>query len=375
MKKLYITILLIILFINNGYALPHEPGIPQKCISTLAGVKYPKLVRSIPNDYSIKVFYETFGNARDLIRSEFKAGRKAVGVNGLWEDNHTFGDSHIPKIKAIGKELQAILNDFPDREIKFRPFTEHQIAKPGKYLDIAQTACPSCIIVNSNWRGGWTENPKYENEVHGDKSYPKELLAKGIKYNFDYDGTSTHDSDRKTVGEKHANSEEFCDWTFDLNLKMSEKDATKRPDRVHRPNQKLIRSLMFYTQGAKGTHNALPDGWIFKHCAERHTPYNPKNVKKEESDPRACTPVMISPANGKQIVCKMSNGRKLFSMTNKGLYTDKKRFVYRPISFQDWGYEYAKKALKDTNSPLCDIVLDGKSKGKVNPGWRDESYR
>lgn len=370
MKKIF-ALLLIALFASNVYALPHEPGKPVKCISTLAGVKYPDLVRSIPNDYTIKVFYETFGNAKQLIINELKAGRVGVGVNGLWEDNHTFGDQHIPKIKAIGKELEAIKKQFPDREIKYRPFTEHKIKNPDKYLDIAQAACPSCIIVNSNYAGGWTKNPKYENEVHGKHSYPKELQGK-IKVNFDYDGTSSHDTNRKKMAEDRAYAEEFCDWVYDLNLKYSEKDTTKRPDRIHRPTAKVIKSLMFYHEGPKGTHDNLPSGYIFKHCAERHKAWNGQG---KDPEPRACTPVIIAPDNGKQFICKMTNGKKLFTLTNGGLYQDKKRWVYRPVSFDNWGYEYAKKALKESGSPVCELVLDGKSKGKVNPGWRDEDYR
>lgn len=363
MKKLY-ALLILSLFAINAYALPHEPGKPTKCIATLAGVKYPQIVRSIPNDYTIKVFYETFGNAKQLLINELKAGRVGVGVNGLWEDNHTYGDQHIPKIKSIGKDLQAIKNQFPDREIKYRPFTEHRIANPDKYLDIAQAACPGCIIVNSNWQGGFTKNPKYENEVHGHTSYPKELLSKGIKYNFDYDGMDSHNDDRKTTGEKHANAEEFCDWTFDMNLSISGKDKTPRPERVHRPTKKTIRSLLVYTQIPKGTHNALPNKYIFKHCAERHAP--------NEGDKRACTPVLLTPEGGSNLVCKMSNGKKLFSMTNT---TPGKADTYywRPVT-QKWGFEYAKEALKATGSPLCEIVIDGVKKGKVNPAWRDEEY-
>lgn len=367
MKKLLsIAFFAIFILTSNSFAEP------QKCIATLAGVKYPKIVRLVPNDYSIKVFYETFGNARELIVNEFKAGRMKIGVNGLWEDNHTFGDQHISKIKSIGAELEKILKQFPGREIKFRPFTEHKVAKPDKYLDIAQAACPSCIIVNSNWQGGWTSNPKYQNETHGKHPYPKELLQKGIKYNFDYDGTNSHDSDRRTMGQTHSKAEEFCDWTFDLNLKMSEKDTTSRPNRIHRPSKKTINSLLFYNEAPKGTHNKLPNGqWIYKHCADRHKAF----TNGKEGDSRACTPVIIAPDNGKQIVCKDSKGKKVFTLNNAGKYEDNKRWLYRPVSYKNWGFNYAKAAIKSSGSPVCTVLLDGKAKGTINPGWRDQTYR
>ena len=339
---------------------------PTPCISPLAAVKYPALLKHIPIHYSVKFFYKTFGNARQLVIDEFKKGRQLVGVDGLWEDDHEFNDKHIPEIKRIGNELQQILNQFPGRKIKYRPFTEHKIAKPDQYLEIAQAACPGCIIVNSAWTGGFTENPKFQNEVHGIKDYPKSLLQKGIAYNYDYDGDSSFDSDRKSMAEKHSQAEEFCDWTWDLNQKINEKDKTPRPQRVHKPTKKVFDGLIYFHEVPKGTHNDLPKDWLYKSCAERHA--------ANDKDPRACTPLFIAP-NGKQIVVKMVNGKKLFTLSNKGKYEDGKHFIYRPATYKKWGYQYGRIALKKTGVAVADVFLDGKKVGRINPGYRDKQYR
>ena len=167
--------------------------------------------------------------------------------------------------------------------------------------------------------------------------------------------------------EKHSQAEEFSDWCYGLNLKVNDKDTTPRPNRIHRPGKRDFESLVFFHQVEKGTHNDMPKDWLYKSCADRHAP--------NDKDPRACTPVIIAPPNGKQIVCKMENGKKLFSFSNKGKYEDNKRFIYRPATFKKWGFQYAKQALQKTGKPLCTLFLDGKKVGRINPGYRDGQYR
>lgn len=308
-------------------------------IDTLAGAKYPKVVRSIPNTLAVGFFAETFGDAFPVVQRELESGRCKIRVHLLWSDSHSFGDRDIPKIRKLARKYQALAARFPGR-VEISPFCEHNLSAPDKYLDIVAAEAPAASIVNTPWKGAISR--KYKNEVHGDHKAPN-----GV-YNYSYDGTSATDANVEADKAKHSRADIFFIWSPRLNLKWSMKDATPRPQRKAIPSPEYIDSLE-YLAGPKG-ETSIPKNWLVKSHAERH----------EASDTKGDKLLIISPLKSAQITLK--RGGKVVATLP----------YYGP--FDGGGHRFYAKAM-GFQIGVVEVWQEGKKFGVVNCGFRDPTFR
>lgn len=326
---------------------------PQPCIDTLAAAKYPKILRAIPNRFAVSCFARTFGDCLPVAMEEMRQGRSKMRINLMWSDTHTYGDRDLPFIRKEAARYNGLCKTYPER-IELAPFTEHNIKDPSKYLLEVLKAAPECgKPVNSVWRGSFTTDPRFKNEVHGDhQSPPKTAIA----WNYSHDGTNSVDTNFERVKRMRAGAEILCAWHPRLNLKWSMKDSTPRPQRKAIPDVRLVSSLvsLFTVKG----ETSIPKGWLVKSHAEKHDANDAKGDKLLIISPHR---VMNKRGKIAPIVLKR-DGKAVCKLP-----------YYGP--FDGGGYRYyAAKYGYECGRDL-DVWLGGKKYGRINGAFRDGSFR
>lgn len=308
-------------------------------LDTLAGAKYPREVRTIPNHYAVGFFAETFGDAFSVVRQELAAGRIHVRVHLMWSDQHQFGDRDIRTITRLARKYQPLCAQYPGR-LELSPFCEHNLGNPDKYLDIVARES-GCTVVNTPWKGAISR--KYKNEVHGDHAKPQG------RYNFSFDGTNSVDADMEAFKRRHAGAEVLYLWNPRLNLKWSMKDTTPRPQRKAIPSPEFLDSLEYLTT-AKG-QTSLPKRWLAKSHADRHQAVDPKGDKL----------LIISPIRGNAVELRKA-GKVVATLRYYG-------------AFDGGGFRYYATTMGFKLGPNLGVFMNGKQYGTINGGFRDATFR
>lgn len=314
----------------------------------LAGALYGNnLIKAHPNGFASGFFAETFGDAFPVIRKLLKTGKcPLVRINLLWEDSHNYGNKHINKIKILAKKCEALANEFPDIDVRVAPFTEHNIAKPDKYLDITQLAAPNCLIINTPWQGGFSK--KYINEIHGSHKKPMG------RYQYSYDGTEVTNSDVEKDKNTHKDAEVFFLWSNRFNLRWSEKDTTPRPVRIKEakdraPSVDYIKSIAYLAEN-KGIYN-LDKKTLLKSHSEKH----------DKADLKGDKLLFITPPKVKEIILKR-DGVVIGKLPYYGLFEDGRHRYYAP----QMAFKYGKNV---------EVWAGNKKLGTVNCGFRSAPFR
>jgi hypothetical protein len=310
------------------------------------------VVREMPEGWCLGSFANTFGDALPAVETVLKTGRvPMVRMQLLWSDSHTFGDKDIPVIRREAKRYQQLKKRFPHIEVELSPFCEHNLQNPDRYLDIVREEAPDCIPVNVPWKGAFSQ--KYKNEIHGDHKAPR-----GV-YNYSLDGTNGPDANMTALKETHADASCFFFWHCRFNLKWSMKDTTPRPQRAAKPDSNLIDSVI-YLHREKG-ETRVPKGVLLKSHAEKHGAIDYKGDKL----------LIILPEKGNRIELKTRNGQTVDVLRYYGPFDGG---GYRYYS-QGYGYQAGLKAIRIQGDAVVSIQLDGKGFGRVNPGFREGSWR
>lgn len=311
---------------------------------TLAGAQYPKVIRTIPNQYAVRGFAETFGDFYPTAKKELENGRQLLGVDLLWSDTHSFGDSDIPAIKRLSRKYETLCASYPGK-LELSPFTEHNLRNPDKYLDIAQANAPHCTIVNTPWNGAYSK--KYKNEIHGHHSVPP-----FGKFNYSFDGTNAVDSDVEGFKKKYAKAERFYFWTPRYNLRWSMNDTRTRAERLKDPAlpTREYQASITYLTNSKG-YTAIPSKWLVKSHAEKHGQGDLKGDKL----------LIISPHKSNAVILK-KEGKIVASLPYYGTYQGGGYRFY----WTDFGYKLGTGV---------NVFQNGTRYGVISPGFRDPTYR
>lgn len=316
-------------------------------LDLLGAATYGKEAKAFAKQYAIGIFSEAFGDAFKVCDSLLAAGCKHLKVNILWKDDHSYGDKDIPKIKKLAKKYNQLAVKYPGSKVYLAPFTEHNISKPDKYLDITQESAPNCSIVNTPWKGGFSN--KYINEIHGiDHKKPSG------KYFVSLDGTEATNIDIEAFKSKYADAEIMFFWSNRFNLRYSEKDKTPRPQRIkeskkRKPSKEFIESIA-YLFNDKGTYN-LDNKTLLKSHSEKHDANDKKGDKL----------LFITPTKANAIILKR-NGKQIGKLAYYGPFEDGRSRYYAPT----FAYKYGANV---------DVYVGNKHLGKVNCGFRSKPYR
>lgn len=343
MKLLKLLITVLILFqVSIANAI--------NCRDYLGGAKSESaILQTHPNDWCFGLFSTTFGDSKPLAQKLLGRGVPPGRIHGLWSDTHSFGDKDIAALTKDAKRWEPVCAKY--KGLEYSPFCEHNVPNPDKYLDIAKANAPSCVIVNTPWKGG--ASSKYKNETHNlDGPIP------AGNFNVSWDGKPIVDTDVTKYKAKFKKADKIFFWDCRDNGRWECNDTTPRPQRKGWLDAKLNRSILALAvdkgetklppecrkdKVTKKVVCDLPTKWIYKSHSEN----------KGTGDPRAEKPVIIAPVK--------SNSLKVGS-------TDCK--YYGPYDSGRWRYYCPKWGFEIATSP----VKIGKY-GTINPAFRDGSYR
>jgi len=330
---------------------PINPGQLQ-CLDTLGIAAYPSMAKQIPLNIMIRGFHKTFGDYLKVMRKELARGRPVIGVGGPWND-HIHGDSDIPEIKKLGAELKSMLAAYPGKKIYWSVFVEHNLNNFDKYGDIAQAACPQCIIVNSVYKGSFSK--KYQNEVHGSSKKPTGVfLVPGVSYSSD--GSNSPDQNFTKIVRDFKDAVFVCGWHWSFNLFYGASDPASRATRIkekkeRKPTKDIINSII-YLFLEPGQMNLSSKIYLLKSHAEKHDFQDTKGNKM-------------------MIITKVKTA--FVEFRKQGFNIKLPLFGSFSGCKNCWRYYWTQFGFKAGEA--LDVIINGKKEGTVNGGVRCCHYQ
>ena len=324
----------------------------------LAIAKYGDIVkREMPENFALGAFSNTFGNALPAVAAVLDTGRcPEVRLHLWWEDDHKKKPDTFQKIEKEAKRVGAFYAAYPKILCKVSGFCEHTLsladAMKLREIVVAQMP-PHCIYVNSPWTGAIL--PNCINEIHGNKS----KIPQG-SFDYSYDGQSAFDAPVTQDKVKYGKAGTFYLWIPQFNGRLKGDDPTPRPQRKAWPCSQQIDGTI-YLSTEEGP-SKLPKGWIYKSYSDQHT--TPPQGKD-------CKPVWICPIKASEILLKTRNGQVVDRARYYGTFAGGGYRYYG----QDWAYLIAEKARRIQGDPTCEVWINDKSVGLVNPGFRAGQFR
>lgn len=331
-------------------------------IDYLGGAKYQKVIlEAHPVGFAARVFANTFGNPWKLLDNLARISPNdvpVVGTHAIWDDKHQYiperDDPIIFKTLSRFEELIDVAD--PRKEFQFSPFCEHTIKGPefaGLWNRLNERANPKIKLVNNPLLTGAKRGnlcPKdwgIRNECHG-----SEKALEG-DYQFSFDGLSCVDTDIEMFKQRHAKARVMYFWIPQCNGRKTEDDTTPRPERKAWPTRELIKSLGYLKRPNKS--QSFPKGWIWKsHCEQTSVP----------PGPRDCKPVLIAKQKAKYFTL-IDNEGLLAAQSGPALPFSGGGYRYY---WPEYGYQMSTGAARLLNDK-------GKEVGRIDPGFRDGTYR
>lgn len=327
----------------------------------LGGCKYERVIlKEHPRGWAAGFFSNTFGNAVPTIDKLLATGRcPRVRLHLMWKDNHSFSESDIPATVKEAKRIKPLLDKYPNVEFRISPWCEHRVSD-GLILKtigaVAEVLGSRVIYVNTPAKEGEVvRNHDIRNEYHGGDSSPRTV----DRFDFSFDGNSCVDADVEMIKSRYSNAETFYFWEPRFNGRWEDNDPTPRPSRRGWPDSKLIDSVIALSR-AKGA-TSLPRNWLYKSHSENHG----------NGDKRVEKPVFIVPIKVREIEIRARNGQVVGDLKYYGTFSDGRYRYYSDA----WGFEIADKAARIQGDRMCEVFVNGKKQGVLNPAFRDGSYR
>jgi hypothetical protein len=329
-------------------------------IDYLGGARYKDLIlREHPQGFAAGFFtnVDGFGSSIPASIALLETGRcPRMRHQLMWDDDHKFTENDIPElVRRATNVRRKLIDPFPNTEFRVSPCCEHRMDRnlTQRIKREIQPIIGRALYVNCPEKGAILDD--CINEFHGGFKKP----PTGGRIDFSFDGTSAFDSDVEAYKREYANADTFYFWTFRCNGRWYEKDPTKRPDRRGWPDSNIIDSLIALRRPRGEV--SLPKNWLLKTHAE----------DKNTGDARANKLCFIIPPKAKSVELKASNGQVVDSLPRYGTFSDGRHRYYS----RQWGYLVAEKAIRIQGNPLCEVWVEGKKHGVVNPAFRAGSFR
>lgn len=327
----------------------------------LGGAKYKDLiVKEHPEGFAAGIFLQVdgFGNALSTIDALLATGRcPRIRIQLIWKDDHIFGEADINEAVKRFRTLFPLIQKYKKVEFQISPWCEHRATFQliDRLFKALTAICPTGVeLVNTPDKTG-ALYPSLLNEFHSHTEKPR---SKNYQYSFD--GRACVDADVESYKKNYSNAKTFFFWDCRFNGRWEDNDKTPRPLRKGWPDSKHIDSVIALHKPKGKTK--LPQNTIYKSHSEN----------KGTGDPRAEKPVFITPIKSKEVLLRANNGQIVETLKYYGTFEGGRHRYYSP----SWGYEIANKARRiQEGDPVVDVVIDGVKVGRINPAFRDGSYR
>lgn len=324
--------------------------------------KYGALaLQEFPQGFALGAFSQTFGDAIPWVKRIIDSGRCArVRLHLLWKDDHNYGAKEFEQIKKEARRIRPFYDAYKSKaEIRISGACEHKLkrADAERLKAIVLRELPGATYVNTPWIKGGGQTISGINEVHGsDASAPRG------QYDYSFDGDNAVDSDVVSVAKRLSGADTFYIWNSQCNGRKTTQDTTPRPERKAWPTSNYIDSWIALSRTSSVGVVKLPAKWTYKSHADQHT---------VPPEPRAGKPVWICPIKASEIVLKTRNGQVVDRAKYYGPFTGGGHRFYSP----NWGYLTAEKARRIQGDYLCDVWIQGKKVGTIDPAFRAGNFR
>lgn len=230
------------------------------------------------------IFLRTFGDARKTVRKMAASLKFSEIVVQL----APFDNSHKYPISKLRKQLMKDAAWLEETAKKFShtifllcPFTEHNhprsVMQP-LFMDLQQIA-PSCIMVNSIWKGQTV--PGVITELHIEDSKHLPIKPSG-EYIISFDGCGGKgqgnfpDLDIPSIIEKYHDARQIRAWNFEYNGKYGWKDPSSIENRENFPSVDYIKAVQSNLRMREGSVT-WDNKALYKCMADDHDGPQPKD--------------------------------------------------------------------------------------------------
>jgi hypothetical protein len=243
----------------------------------LGGKHYQRaLLRSLEPDSAVGIFLRTFGDSRKTVVALAQSGKVAELVVHLapFDNTHRYEFAKYgPQVKADAAWLEGVAQQFPGVRFLLSAFCEHNHsrAKMAPLFAEIKTLAPSCLMLNSIWKG--EECPGTITEIHLENSRLKKKPKNEYTVSFDGfggDGSGDMpDADVSAILANYSDARHIRSWNFRFNGKFGHKDDAPVSQRKHWPDVRYLRghaAMMKEREGAV----TWPAKALYKPFADDH---------------------------------------------------------------------------------------------------------
>lgn len=206
----------------------------------LGGAKYGDLILKYhPKGWAAGFFAQEFGPAFPVVKALSESGKcPLIRIQMLWSGVHSYGEQNLPLLRRMARNYERLSGH---SRIQLSPFCEHNLKNADRYLSVVREHAPSCEVINTPWKGGFSK--VYNNESHT-PGYDS------VCQQFSFDGIDTlKDPDYALALAKLKNLQALFLWTPLFNCKESLTDKTPIEKRKARPTRETINSLRRILEG------------------------------------------------------------------------------------------------------------------------------
>lgn len=325
----------------------------------LGGTYYRKVIlKSHPRGQGGGIFWEEFNHGKNTGKACVTEWAKRgaifmpfIRVQGLWAGSSHNYNGQATKALKIGEELSKIAFLYPNTHFFYSPYCEaNTVDQP--LLNKLRSEFPLLTIVHTANKGAPLAKNGILNETHGDYHPPQADC-------YSYDGLSCVNADSELFKQMIPSLVYFMYWTSSDNGRRN--DSIKPPppsipNRKHWTSVKMNKSIQYQSELTRAADD-LPNKWLWKSHGDPDTTPNPTEDNKG---------VLLCPLKAAKAELINESGKVVQTLKYSGVSHEDGRHIYRA---NRWGFEIAKKGRK------LRLRMDGKIKGKIDPGFRINEYR
>lgn len=316
-----------------------------------------------PAGWALGTLARTFGDDLPAVKKTLDTGRCVRWRRHIyWSTNpgHKPDKNYLSIIDKEAKRYAEFIKPYLGKvDLRISGYLEHPLkrAEAEKVRQVVLNRVSGVTYVNSFVAslGGQTLSGAV-NEIHGGKA-----AIPGGRFDYSTDGESCFDVDIESQKRKLGAAETFYFWFPQQNGKKKVDEKSDPAKRKAWPVSRHIDSAI-YLHRASGVSGKLPKGYTLKTHADQHT---------DKPSGKDCTLLLICPPQKAKVQIVTRNGQVVDTLEYLGAFEGG---GFRYYSY-DWGYLLAEKARRIQGDSICDLKINGKVVGKINPAFRAGTFR
>lgn len=233
----------------------------------------------------VGIFLRTFSDSRRAVHRMMKSGKfsEIVVHFAPFDNSHRYPVKSLkPQLLDDAKWAEKLAKDFPKTKLLISPFCEHN--HPAKVMSPLfkelQNIAPSCIMLNSIWKGEAVSGIITEIHLTNSKPVKKPKGEYTVAFDgFGGDGSGDFpDADIPTILARYPDARQIRYWNFCCNGKYGHLDKAPVNARKNWPNFNQLKSMRAMMKVREGQVSWDKKN-LYKPMADDHDGDQPKDNK------------------------------------------------------------------------------------------------